>query len=198
MRFKPISFILASIIAIVMSAVPLSAQQPVPRSLSLETILACQNDALLERVFTLKASDVDKVNRGSVNRPNLKYDEQVVEGYGFSLVYVPEGQDWLVVSTKNDPQSFCRSSVTLSIFKKSGDEMYPETVSILGRYLEWGFDINEIFKHADQFKFQSGVYDDSTLVYFTASRGAVHIQFAFVNGTLRLAQVIYDNPRRFY
>jgi hypothetical protein len=60
-------------------------------------------------------------------------------------------------------------------------------------------DPNEVFAHADQFKFESGIFENSTEIYLLATRGRTTIQFTFDHRskTLKLRRVIYDNPKGF-
>jgi hypothetical protein len=73
--------------------------------------------------------------------------------------------------------------------KKSDDKSGPTIIEINAG--DWLLNPNEIFAHADQFNFESGVFNNSSEVFFTAMKGHVSIQFTCKPSGLKFYRVIY-------
>ena len=58
---------------------------------------------------------------------------------------------------------------------------------------DWTLDPNEVFRHAEQFNFVSGVFKNSSQTYLVATKGNTAIQFVFSDGALRLYRVTITN-----
>ena len=71
----------------------------------------------------------------------------------------------------------------------------PYANAILPYENEWEFNINELFGHADQFKFTSGVFTNSSDVFFAATKGLVDLQFIPRPNGLTLYRVIIKTDR---
>jgi hypothetical protein len=73
--------------------------------------------------------------------------------------------------------------------KEVGNESGPSYLTIDGE--NWFLDPNEVFVHADQFQFKSGVFEDSPEAFLTASKGRVSIQFICKPEGLKLYRLLY-------
>jgi hypothetical protein len=81
-------------------------------------------------------------------------------------------------------------------YAKDADDSLPYMVSISVSPDYWVFDPNELFLHADQFTFGSGVFSNSSGVFFTAKKGRVELQFTPGRNGLMLYRVfiVTDKP----
>ena len=91
-------------------------------------------------------------------------------------------------------KSFCSDSPTIKAFilGTDGKAKYPLMIEISAGD-RWILDPNEVFAHADEFKFESGTFDNSTDVFLVATRGA--IQFVVQDKRLMLHRVSYTNSQ---
>ena len=58
----------------------------------------------------------------------------------------------------------------------------------------WLLDPNEVFAHADQFTFESGVFADSSDIYLTAKKGRAAIQFICKSDGLHFYRALFQAP----
>lgn len=168
-------------------------QKPKPKALTLEDVLSCADDRLISGVFALDGDNVNKLI------PQTKtYDQKLMESYGFWILVSPTaGKQEFIIMSKEKSGSFCRSYPTMSngfATPKNGTTKYLVTLFIQPADA-WTLDPNEVFAHADQFTFESGVFENSTEVFLIAKRGVTSIQFIFSNKKLKLYRVFYDNPK---
>lgn len=161
-----------------------------PRSVSLEEVLACQTDPLIVSLFSLRGDDVQKLMLGS-----KEFDATSAASHGYVAEWDKINKQFVIVAPKHR-ESFCSDSPTMKGFIVGTDGMmkYPLMVDIFAED-RWSLEPNEVFAHADQFKFESGTFDNSTNVYLTATRGKTSIQFIFQKKNLRLYRVSYENPQ---
>lgn len=137
--------------------------------LTLGAILACTGDSLIQNVFAMDLKTAYGMDHyvmmplGYINDPSkLTADDISKLAKGF-VTRPLDGDDrrfWIWVSDQsakleNSPLPFCRSHV-LAIYPE-GDRQVRPSVLLLSTE-NWTFDPNEVLQHADQFKFESGVF----------------------------------------
>jgi hypothetical protein len=189
------------------SAIPTLAQTRV-RSLkgtsrqhlvTLETILSCANDSLITQVFNTDKSTA--INLNAVLMVEMKYkkirnDDYVeLKSKGFVTRNIDDSSFGIMptnaLSGSLVPESdlaFCHDLPTAH-YDRTGYKSGPRDVDIGGE--NWVFNPNEIFAHADQFHFDSGVFTNSADIFFTAKKGRVSIQFLCKGDGLRFYRAIY-------
>jgi hypothetical protein len=184
--------------AIVVSAIVLSgalARSQTPehpkashkRAVTLETVLSCVGDNLINEVFKTEAGTA----RTSLNlllMTLVKYktgDSKRLEllSYGFQTQDLGSGDNVVLGITPTDylgndvpisSRTFCQSGVTAH-YDASDWKSGPFRIAIDGE--DWLLHPNEVFAHADQFHFDSGVFTNASDVFLTATKGRVSIQF---------------------
>jgi hypothetical protein len=170
-----------------------------PRAITLDTILSCTNDPLIAEVFKtdeftarFKLFAVSMIEM-KYKTPGPSYDALSSKGFvtrpldDTSLEIIPTDPLSGKIATASN-LSFCHSSPTAR-YSKSGDKSEPLLIEIRGN--DWLFDPTEIFVHADQFRFDSGIFADSSDVFFTAIKGRVSIQFICKTNGLKFYRAIY-------
>jgi hypothetical protein len=171
------------------------------RLVTLETVLSCADDQLVDEVFrtdiitaTLKlnavamvmaanakrapdADDVELRSKGFETRPLDKTDIEILPTDFASGHIVPVSN-----------LQFCHY-LPIAHYDESGLPPRPHTLEIDGD--DWLLNPNEIFAHADQFAFDSGVLTNSSEVFFTAKKGRVSIQFIGKPDGLKFYRALY-------
>jgi hypothetical protein len=170
-------------------------QSTKPRAVLLKEVLSCADDPFMARVFDLTNEDADKLMMPD------KADPKLVESYGFWLLLSHTvGHVNFTVMPTHQNNSFCRSYPNVGGFAvPKNDTAYHPVIITFDCGDAWTLDPNEVFAHADQFKFESGIFKNSTDVYMLATRGDTTIQFIFDQKSkrLKLSRVFYDNPKGF-
>jgi hypothetical protein len=195
--------------AIVVSAIVLSgalARSQTPehskgahkRTVTLETVLSCVDDNLISKVFKTDGGTAHtSLNALAMTLIKEPLDKRLeLASYGFKTLALPGDSDALLITPTdylgNDvPMSgrgFCRSGVTAS-YVESDWKSGPFRIVIDGE--DWGLNPNEIFAHADQFHFDSGVFTNASDVYFMATKGRVNVQFIGTPAGLKFYRAIY-------
>ena len=178
-----------------LAQMPAKAKKGVP-TVSLDTILSCSNDIYVQHVFKTELGTMHKLGMGAMIVGHVKDktdDASVALRYagfqsGFSndplvMSVMPFRPDGTVIS----PAPFC--SILDVNYEKASDDSLPYMVSIYVDSDYWVFNPNELFLHADQFTFRSGVFNDSSKVFLAATKGRVEIQFVAEPNGLTLYRV---------
>lgn len=165
------------------------------RVVSLDTVLSCTNDSFLGVVFKTDRNTAIRLSRIAMAVTEKdKSDYPALLSKGF--VTYPAGQpdsmeiwptDDRGVPTDESQLPFCRYRPTANY--SASFEAGPHGIDIDGR--DWFLNPNEVFAHADQFTFDSGVFTDSSRVYLVAKKGRVIIQFLANPSGLRFYRAIY-------
>jgi hypothetical protein len=173
------------------------------RTVSLNTILSCPEDSIVRSVFKTNLATMRKLHVSAmiINHTYEKDDEDsiAVRYAGF----ISSGSDPLnfgimAADSHGDywtrpNRTFC-SGAFVARYQDIADSL-PYAIAILPAENEWAFNINELFSHADHFKFTSGVFTDSSDVFFTATKGLVDLQFIPKPDGLTLYRVIIKNDK---
>jgi hypothetical protein len=174
---------------------------PLNRSLSLATILSCEDDPLLGQVFKTDGFTARIMLNGiamvamKFNQPGSDYSSLLSNGY-YTRVVDDSTLEILPIDvgtgiTIAEPHlPFCHDLPTAHY--SADTKAFPHTIEIDGS--GWTFDPNEVFAHADQFHFESGVFSNGTDIYLTASKGPVSVQFLCKPQGLRFYRVLYLRP----
>lgn len=162
------------------------------RPVSLDTVLSCVSDSLITDVFKLERSTAllsSVLSLALIPSSDPKYAEAHAEagsrGFVTALGDPTTDLEIWAVDYKGSPLDkaklpFCHYRPTAS-YVDNNPHSLPFSVDISGE--DWTLNPNEIFAHADQFTFDSGVFTNSSRVFFGAKKGNVHIQFiCTVNG----------------
>ena len=180
-----------------------SRAQPQPKArakaVSLETVLSCQKDELIQSVFDLTEDDMFKLSLLKVGSIPPEATNEKVRAVSHNFYVSPGDEKTWRVLPEEKPPSFCHDYLIVGGFasptgKSYDHESHAAFAKILA-YKNWILDPNEVFKHADQFTFKSGTFGKSTSVYLEGTKGGVNIQFIFESGTLKLYRVFYTSPR---
>jgi hypothetical protein len=168
------------------------------RRVSLETILSCADDPLIEAVFNTD-SETARSKLNGVLMMEAKFRKVELPDYdflrlkGFVTDLIDDSHVSIVPTDIHTGSAiperaltFCLDFPTASYGKSSNSG--PSLVTISG--MGWRFDPNEVFLHANQFHFDSGVFADSTDVYLTATKGRTTIQFIAKPAGLTLYRVL--------
>lgn len=188
------------------SAVPMLAQTPSrsPKKASrqhlvtLETVLSCANDPLIIEVF--KTDESTAINLNAVlmiemKRKILDADYVELKNKGFVTRNIDDFISQIMPTNALSGSLVPRSSLTFCYdlptarYDKTGYKSGPRDVSIDGE--DWALNPNEIFAHADQFHFDSGIFTNSSDIFFTATKGRVSIQFVCKADGLKFYRAIY-------
>lgn len=170
--------------------VPLAfAQTPAKshkRVVSLETVLSCIDDPLITEVFKTD-SDTARFKLNALlmigTRPKTPTPEYLeLLAYGFNTQLLNDSALEIMPTDHlghyvSEPLPFCRDNPTAN-YEKVGTgkgKSMPNNVEIDGN--RWLLNPNEIFAHADQFQFHSGVFTNSSEVFLSATKGRVSLQF---------------------
>jgi hypothetical protein len=181
------------------AAAQVHATPPRDRSVSLDTVLACPADEVVQEVFNTDLLTADRLNAVAMTlmaRTDDKYLSLKTKGFvtvagdeykHFEIMPTDYSGKWITESRL----PFCRSRPTAS-YGRSNDG--PDLVEIDGK--GWSLNPNEIFVHADQFQFESGVFSDSAGVFLTATKGRASMQFLCTPNGLKLYRVLYKQKNR--
>jgi hypothetical protein len=170
------------------------------RAVTLQTILSCTNDALIDEIFKTDAETARLKLNGflmveakhkQISIPDyaaLRYKGFVTDIIDESHVNIHPTDISTGVPIPEVNLPFCRDFPTATY--NTSNESSPSLVSISGE--DWLLNSNEIFSHADQFHFDSGVFTNSSDIYFTATKGRTSIQFIAKPDGLKFYRVLYS------
>jgi hypothetical protein len=202
------SKLVAVILLSMLAALPAAQTHTKPahlRSVSLDTVLSCSDDLLLQEVlktdvFTARL----KLNAlGMMMSKKKSQDDPSVQALLAKGFFTDTVDDSLVSIIPTDrigniieesKLTFCQGH-PLADYEYHSDESWldkqnkPRSVEIDGQ--DWYFNPNEVFAHADQFHFESGIFSNSARVYFSATKGSVTIQFVCKPDGLKFYRVFY-------
>ncbi|HWF67056.1 MAG TPA: hypothetical protein VN670_07120 [Acidobacteriaceae bacterium] len=169
---------------------------------TLETILSCAADPLLKEVFkTDRNTTFTKLDAGLMiemksKNPGTDYIELKSKGFvtrvidDSTLQIIPtDAHSGTPISSVNLP--FCHDSLSAH-YENSGDEAKPTFIYIGGD--GWLLNPNEIWAHANQFHFDSGVLTNNSDVFFAATKGRVSIDFLSKPNGLKFYRAMYLAP----
>ena len=173
---------------------------PHQRTVTLDTILSCPDDPVIEEAFRTDKSTAHVLNPfHHVNKPQTeptgKSALSKVKGF-YDVFFLGNTASIFPVdrlsgrAIPREDLPFCNVSASMRFGED--DTSTPLSISIDGD--GWIFDPNEIFAHAEQFKFDSGVFSDGSESYLIAIRGRTTIQFLASRSGLRFYRAIYSPP----
>jgi hypothetical protein len=136
------------------------------------------NSLLISEDRKSNTHDVNLLAKGFVTWP-VNDDEMLIRMTDTNGKSVPESQI-----------SFCEYKPVAS-YEKDNDSK-PHIVELSGD--DWAFNPYEVFTHADQFEFTSGVFTTSSRVFLAAKRGRVLIQFLCEPTGLKFYRALYYPP----
>lgn len=174
------------------------AQDPTPkapRSISLDDILSCANDPYVQKVFHTDLYSIRKLNLGPVLLAKDKTDpySKAITSFGFMSAFTSNPLELGVLPfPPTNPAPFC--SILSIYYLRDEPNSYPYHAQVNVDPDFWTFDTNELFTHADQFTFISGVFKNSSRVYFSAAKGRTEIQFVATPKGLVLYRVSIKAP----
>jgi hypothetical protein len=169
------------------------------RPVTLETVLSCADDPLLGDVF--KTDHFTAVQLNAVLMILMKFKKMPDANYvdfrsrGF-VTSSTDDSAFRIMPTNplsgdtiaEAKLTFCHDSPTAH-YDKANYKSVPSDIDINGE--GWALSPNEIFVHADQFHFDSGVFENSSDIFFTATKGRVSIQFVCKSDGLKFYRAIY-------
>ena len=169
------------------------------RVVALETVLSCTDDPLIGDVFktdkftAVQLNDTLMILMKYKKIPDANYVDFRSRGFVTSS---PDDSTFLIMptnplsgSTISEPRlTFCHDFPTAH-YDKANYKSVPSDIDISGE--GWALSPNEIFAHADQFHFDSGVFENSSDIFFTATKGRVSIQFLCKSDGLKFYRAIY-------
>lgn len=177
---------------------------PHKRNVSLDTVLSCASDELIADVFatdrmTALNSDIGTVILWRKEHPHDLWSKRFVTFHEGGDDFEIWPTDYRGVPIPKPQLPFCRYRPLASYLGadsasspeagmkvlKSG----PHSVDISGD--DWTLNEHEVFAHADQFEFTSGVFTDSSRVFLLATKGRVAIQFICKPTELVFFRAIY-------
>jgi hypothetical protein len=176
-------------------------RSPHRRAVTLETILSCSDDSLMAEVFKTDARTayLDLSVLLMVAREQQKSGpSDIARAKGFLTGNLSESKliifptDYLGHTIEAAKRPFCRDGPTADYKNLMDTTSGPYMVEIDGE--DWSLDNNEVFAHADQFQFRSGVYKNSSEVFFEATKERVSIQFVCRPNGLKFYRALYG-PR---
>lgn len=170
------------------------------RTVTLETVLACSEDSLIQSVFETDAHTARyslaalfmvlakaKADPEYIALKSKGFVTQILDASSLEILPT-ESSSGNIAPLSDLP--FCHSRPTAH-YDDSHLDPGPNIVVIDGQ--GWIFNTNEIFAHADQFHFDSGVFSNSSDVYFTATKGRTSIQFISKPNGLKLYRSLYSS-----
>lgn len=169
------------------------------RAVTLETVLSCADDALIGEVFKTDGLTA-RVNLNGFLMIESKHTLPPAEylslrGKGFVTRPIDDTTLQIMPTSpvSGSPISiptlpFC-NDLPIAHYDEAETKSGPRAVDIDGQ--DWILNTNEIFAHADQFHFESGVFTNSSDVYFTATKGRTSIQFISQPSGLKFYRAIY-------
>jgi hypothetical protein len=167
----------------------------------LDAILSCTDNQLIKDVFETDQATallLNEVSRSLTKHTPPNPEDLLLMSKGFETHFVDNevltiiptsyhaGGQKRATSVSNIP--FCHDQPAAH-YKNSSGKLGPYMIEIDGK--NWQLNPSEIFAHADQFEFRSGVFSDSSSIFFIAQKGRVSIQFLCINGGLSLYRAIY-------
>jgi hypothetical protein len=123
------------------------------KAVSLETVLSCQEDELIQSAFTLTEDDMFKLNLLKVGSIPPEATNEKVRAVSHSFNVSPgEDKTWRILPDEKSP-SFCHDYLIVGGFARPTGKSYdPESHAAFAKilaYKEWVLDPNEVFKHAE-------------------------------------------------
>jgi hypothetical protein len=170
---------------------------PAKKTVSLDTVLSCVDDSLLNTVFKTDAHTALRMNfigMSLVEKNKPDYSELLAKGFTTHILSGSERleiwpTDYRGKIIDNLQLPFCRHEMIAIFSKLSDGESSPSLIEIGGK--SWTLNSSEIFAHANQFEFSSGVFSNSSEVFFTATKGRVSIQFICKPAGLSFYRAMY-------
>jgi hypothetical protein len=171
---------------------------PRRRTVTLETVLSCLDDSLIDDVFKTDLSDAGRLNPLAMVLQKDKTEPGYLALRAKQFVTYPDGDfryeiwptDYLGKTMDWSKLQFCHDRPTAYYQVENETLPHPvHMVTIDGD--DWFLNPNEVFAHADQFHFESGVFTNSSGVFFIAVKGRVSIQFVCKPDGLKFQRAIY-------
>jgi len=138
----------------------------VPQNVSLDTILSCADDPYIQRVFKTNLDTMRKLGLGSLYLAKDRGDleSESLRGLGFAAISSVVPLEFGVIPYPSvDPAPFCSILEQVRYLHDVGGS-FPYDLAIIMYPNYWVFNPNELFAHADQFIFRSGVFSNSSKV----------------------------------
>jgi hypothetical protein len=168
------------------------------KRVTLETVLSCATDSVLDEVFKTDAftARIMLNTLGMVvsqRKSDPKYMPLLAKGFEAQilddsrLAIMPSDHLGHLVDVSDKP--FCHDFPTAEYEKSEDKNAGPYLIEINGG--DWLLNPDEVFIHADQFQFSSGVFSNSSDVFLTAKKGRVSIQFVCKPDGLKFYRAIY-------
>jgi hypothetical protein len=152
------------------------------RTVALDTVLSCAGDHMLDTVFQTNYFTALKLGTAGMawNRMQHSTDGNyiVLVANGFQTEIVDDRHFLIIPSdvsgelVKDTKDNFCHDDPVATY-----EDTHSEPSQIEIHADNWSLNQNQVFAHADQYSFKSGVFTDSSEVYLTATKGRVDIQF---------------------
>jgi hypothetical protein len=147
------------------------------RIVLLDTILSCPSDAIVKNVFETDWRTMVNLTASLLNGQKETNSDLLSKGF----TAFPIAEDEMMIAPTNmkgralskEQVPFCNYKLSASYEK--GMDSKPHTLEISGD--DWSLNPYEVFAHADQFEFSSGVFSNSSRVFLVARKGRVAIQF---------------------
>ncbi len=176
-------------------ALPVFAQQHGPKPLSLNTILSCSGDPYVQKVLSTDLGTMRKLGTDAMLRVKGKTDPASValQNMGFQTIYGYSGPlDFMVLAfhpdgTVVESAPYC-TFLTVG-YEEDKPDALPYGVDLNVISSMYTFDANELFLHADQFTFMSGILTASSDVYLAATKGKIIFVFTPTSKGLTLHRV---------
>ncbi len=207
---KPLGLLALSLLSLVLASGQTKVKPVQKRTVSLDTVLACLHDSLLEDVFKTGKPTMDSLDSFAMtimNSDPKKKDDLDFLGLKAKMFYTrPAAEsEFSILPTEilengkirimgDSKLTFCHYDLVAHYQSRDDLHALPTFIKIDGQ--DWLLNPNEVFVHADQFKFQSGVFEDSSDVYLMASKARVDIQFLCKPDGLKFYRVFYFHPER--
>jgi hypothetical protein len=190
--------------SLVLCVPTLSAVQTPPKTtksakqaLTLDQVLDCVSDDWLTAAW--KATEFDMMRRNILSvvlkRDKSEEPENVSllpfatrptehTEHAFSLMSAN-------VNDKTNEKNFCRSN-TVAHYLGDDYKAKPVLIDVFFDDDHWTFDFSQIFRHADQFTWESGVFSNSSDNYLSVTKGSCTLQFFVSTGVPHLFRVFYN------
>ena len=173
------------------------------RRVTLDAVLSCADDPILQSAFRTNTLDMLRLSSIEMATTKTKIDDRsmALRAKGFyteSIGDNTESPSFMIRPVngigefiKDSNLPFCHDHAVAHFDSQTAKSVLdgPFHIEISGD--GWFLNPNEIFVHADQFQFRSGVFEDSSDVYFTAQKGRVNIQFLSKPDGLRFYRATY-------
>jgi hypothetical protein len=166
-----------------------------PQNISLNGILACADDSYVQRIFKTDIQTIRKLNMGELALVKDKNDadSRRLRDFGFMSGFTGDPLHFSVLPfPPTDPAPFC--SILSIYYLRDEPNAHPYHAQVIVDPNFWTFDPNELFTHADQFTFKSGVFSNSSEVYLSATKGRTEIQLIATPKGLLLYRVSIKTP----